>query len=199
MDKSLLAEIFVPTFDDDGKDGGGKIGAIGTGYPVAHDVILTARHVIEPKDRHNKYPICVRWHGSNSRRKTSSGGARAKPTLHCCAAHVRTRQIRISDCCPPRGRVRVIIGLARVSRPPRSAMISDDPRISTARCIACRQSGIISSSTSTRHRATRKVGRAPLACPFSVQAVPEFLDWRRKFRSDLRPKKYTLSRHSSSW
>jgi hypothetical protein len=62
MDKSLLVEIFVPTLDDAGSDGDGKVGAVGTGYPVGPDLILTARHVTEPPDRHDKYPIALRWH-----------------------------------------------------------------------------------------------------------------------------------------
>jgi hypothetical protein len=62
MRKSLLVEIFVPTLDDRGGDGGGSVGAIGTGYPVAHDVILTARHVIDQPDRDDNYPIAVRWY-----------------------------------------------------------------------------------------------------------------------------------------
>jgi hypothetical protein len=62
MDKSLLVRIFVPTLDADKRDGGGRVGAVGTGYPVAQDVILTARHVLEPDDRDDRYPIAVCWH-----------------------------------------------------------------------------------------------------------------------------------------
>jgi hypothetical protein len=62
MDKSLLVQVFVPTVDDKGEDGGGRVGSIGTGYPVGRDIILTARHVIERKDRDNRYAIAVRWH-----------------------------------------------------------------------------------------------------------------------------------------
>ena len=54
MDKNLLIEIFVPR-----TDGGGNIA---TGYPVAKDRILTARHALFPRDRNTTKPIEVRWH-----------------------------------------------------------------------------------------------------------------------------------------
>ena len=54
MDKNLLVEIFVPT--------AGEGGLIGTGYPVAKDRILTARHVLLPEDRDPQRPIEVRWY-----------------------------------------------------------------------------------------------------------------------------------------
>lgn len=62
MDKSLLVKIFVPTFDTGGRDGGGRVGNVGTGFPVGRDLILTARHVLEPEDRDARYRIGVRWH-----------------------------------------------------------------------------------------------------------------------------------------
>jgi hypothetical protein len=62
MNKSLLVEVFVPTTDDKKTDKGGKFGAIGTGYPVGRDIILTARHVIEQPHRDDRYPIVVRWY-----------------------------------------------------------------------------------------------------------------------------------------
>lgn len=54
MNKNLLVEIFVPT--------GGKRGYIATGYPVARNRILTARHVLFPADRDEQSPIVVRWY-----------------------------------------------------------------------------------------------------------------------------------------
>lgn len=59
MDKNLLVQIFVPTTDPEGK------GSIGTGYPVAHDRILTARHVVFPENRDSTRPIEVRWYHLN--------------------------------------------------------------------------------------------------------------------------------------
>ena len=62
MDMSLLLEVFVPTFDDGRRDGRGEVGEVATGYPVGEDLILTARHVLEPEDRDPRYAIAVRWH-----------------------------------------------------------------------------------------------------------------------------------------
>jgi hypothetical protein len=62
MDKSLLVVIFVPTFDENGSDGGGKFGTFGTGYPVGQDLVLTARHVLAPVNRDHRYPIAIRWY-----------------------------------------------------------------------------------------------------------------------------------------
>ena len=59
MNKSLIVTIFVPT--KEGKDGKAA-GSIGTGYPVAEDLILTSRHVVNPEQGDRKYPIQVRWH-----------------------------------------------------------------------------------------------------------------------------------------
>ncbi|MFO7640294.1 MAG: hypothetical protein R6X17_03235, partial [Candidatus Competibacteraceae bacterium] len=56
MHKDLIVAIFVPT------TGEGKMpGRVGTGYPVAEDLILTSRHVIESKNRDRQKPIRVRW------------------------------------------------------------------------------------------------------------------------------------------
>lgn len=56
MNKNLLVEIFVPITEPPGE------GKIGTGYPVAKDRILTARHVLFPPDRDPAKPIEIRWH-----------------------------------------------------------------------------------------------------------------------------------------
>lgn len=56
MNKNLLVEIFVPLIKLVGE------GKIGTGYPVAKDRILTARHVICPDERDLTKPIEIRWH-----------------------------------------------------------------------------------------------------------------------------------------
>jgi hypothetical protein len=56
MDKNQLVEIFVPTRD------GADSGQIGTGYPVAPDRILTARHVLFPASRDETRRIEVRWY-----------------------------------------------------------------------------------------------------------------------------------------
>jgi hypothetical protein len=65
MDKSLLVAVFVPTTDASGTDYKGLEGFIATGYPVAPDLILTARHLFHPDPptcRDQRYPVKVRWH-----------------------------------------------------------------------------------------------------------------------------------------
>jgi len=60
VNKNLVVEIFVPT-----SDGGPGAGQFGTGYPVANDLILTARHVVRPKKRDPDRPIEVRFKGGD--------------------------------------------------------------------------------------------------------------------------------------
>ena len=56
MEKDLIVAIFAPT------TGAGKMpGCVGTGYPITDDLILTARHVVEPPNRNPRAPIRVRW------------------------------------------------------------------------------------------------------------------------------------------
>ncbi len=55
MNKNLLVEVFVPI------EPAGQ-GKIGTGYPVAKDRILTARHVVCPGKRDFTKPVEIRWH-----------------------------------------------------------------------------------------------------------------------------------------
>jgi hypothetical protein len=65
MDKTLLIGVFVPTTDAAGTDHKGQEGAIATAYPVARDLILTARHLFHPDPptfRDQRYPVKVRWH-----------------------------------------------------------------------------------------------------------------------------------------
>ncbi|WP_339136580.1 MAG: hypothetical protein WGN25_01720 [Candidatus Electrothrix sp. GW3-4] len=57
MNKDLIITIFVPT--KQGTDGSTE-GKIGTGYPVAEDLILTARHTVRPEQGNGE--IQVRWH-----------------------------------------------------------------------------------------------------------------------------------------
>jgi hypothetical protein len=59
MNKDLIVEIFVPIEGSDGYEG-----CIATGYPIARDRILTARHPLYPDDgpaRDPSHPIEVRW------------------------------------------------------------------------------------------------------------------------------------------
>ncbi|MDQ2696679.1 MAG: serine protease [Pseudomonadota bacterium] len=66
MDKNLIVEIFVP------KTGTGcKKGEIATGYPVARNLILTARHVLYPQEtrRDDACNIEVRWRHPNVKDK----------------------------------------------------------------------------------------------------------------------------------
>ena len=56
--------IFVPILSDsrgDPERPSGEVGTVGTGYPVGNDLILTARHVLEPENRDPEKPILVRW------------------------------------------------------------------------------------------------------------------------------------------
>lgn len=62
MDPNLLVRLFVPTRNERGRDGRGKVGETGTAFPVGNDLILTARHVVEPEDRDKKYPIQALWY-----------------------------------------------------------------------------------------------------------------------------------------
>ncbi len=58
MNKSLLIAVFVPTPDE-------ASGELATGYPVGKDLILTARHVLQPKPTgcpDKPYRIKIRWH-----------------------------------------------------------------------------------------------------------------------------------------
>ncbi|MCI5119974.1 MAG: caspase family protein, partial [Candidatus Electrothrix sp. AUS4] len=63
MNKNLIVTIFVPSTGQE------KRGKIGTGYPVAEDLILTSRHVIDGESGE----IQVRWH-YYADKKTSSNG-----------------------------------------------------------------------------------------------------------------------------
>lgn len=54
MNKSLLIMICTPTTDG--------FAEIASGYPVGRGLVLTARHVLFPKDRDSTQPIRVRWH-----------------------------------------------------------------------------------------------------------------------------------------
>jgi hypothetical protein len=67
MDENLLVRIVVPTVD-------GKT-RLGTGYPVARDRILTARHVVTPSDRDANQPIQIHW-------QTAAGVLSPSTTAH---------------------------------------------------------------------------------------------------------------------
>ena len=54
MIKDLIISIFTPTK--------GEIGAIGTGYPIAENLILTSRHVVHPEQCDDEYSIWLLWH-----------------------------------------------------------------------------------------------------------------------------------------
>ena len=57
MNKDLIVTIFVPTKQGSGSNSEGKIG---TGYPVAEDLILTSRHTVRPEQGTGE--IQLRWH-----------------------------------------------------------------------------------------------------------------------------------------
>lgn len=64
MDSRLIAKVRVPKTN--GKH------EIGTAYPIAKDLLLTARHVVDIKDRDSTKPIQVHWSDHNeSTDKTS--------------------------------------------------------------------------------------------------------------------------------
>ncbi len=56
MDKNLLVKVFVPHQGTSGK------GSVATGYPVAHGLVLTVRHVLTGKDRDLEKPIEISWY-----------------------------------------------------------------------------------------------------------------------------------------
>ena len=58
MDENLLVRIIVPTVDGKAR--------LGTGYPVARDRILTARHVLAQPDRDENQPIQIQWQAADS-------------------------------------------------------------------------------------------------------------------------------------
>lgn len=53
--------IHVPTLEENGADGHGSAGEIGTGYQITDDLIVTSRHVVRPKWRQINYPISFLW------------------------------------------------------------------------------------------------------------------------------------------
>ena len=61
-DKALIVTVLVPTRASDPARNGPWHGFIGTGCAVAKGLILTARHVVQPKNRNGDYPIKIRWY-----------------------------------------------------------------------------------------------------------------------------------------
>lgn len=53
MDTRLITKIFTPM------DGGGW--KLGTGYPIAKDLVLTARHVVDFPERDIQKRIFLKW------------------------------------------------------------------------------------------------------------------------------------------
>ncbi len=69
MHKLLLIAVFVPTTDKVEKDFKGRRGELATGYPVGKDLILTARHILQPEPpyyRDVRYRVRICWHCSCS-------------------------------------------------------------------------------------------------------------------------------------
>lgn len=58
-DKALIVAVLVPTL---GSGNGPWDGAIGTGCALDHDLILTARHLVQRPNRNPEHPIKVRWY-----------------------------------------------------------------------------------------------------------------------------------------
>ena len=58
MDKRLLVRLFVPVRTK-APEKKGKVGKTGTGYPVSPELILTAAHVVCPRERDTNFPIEV--------------------------------------------------------------------------------------------------------------------------------------------
>lgn len=69
MDKNLLIEIFVGSPTEDGH--------VGTGYPIADGLILTAGHLFKPSNGKTK-DIFVRWHNQKD------GDVRKWRSAHIC-------------------------------------------------------------------------------------------------------------------
>ncbi|WP_148040320.1 serine protease [Marichromatium sp. AB31] len=61
MKKDLIVAIFVPTQRGSGTSKDRQPGLIGTGYPVAEDLVLTARHVLNPPLRNHRAKIRLCW------------------------------------------------------------------------------------------------------------------------------------------
>src|SRR3954471_7925969 len=56
-----LVCLHVPTFRGDNSDGEGKAGAMGTGYQITDELIITSRHVVRPPNRQLNYRISCAW------------------------------------------------------------------------------------------------------------------------------------------
>ncbi|EGV30973.1 hypothetical protein ThidrDRAFT_2337 [Thiorhodococcus drewsii AZ1] len=62
MHKDLIVAIFVPTVSDSGSSSSRHHGSLGTGYPVAADLVLTSAHVLNPPRRNRRAKIRVCWY-----------------------------------------------------------------------------------------------------------------------------------------
>lgn len=54
--KNSLVAIFTPTIGSAGDEG-----VYGTAFPISHDLLLTAHHVLFPQDRHETRPTMFKW------------------------------------------------------------------------------------------------------------------------------------------
>ncbi len=61
-DKALIVTLLVPTLDPKRSSNGPWDGAVGTGCALENDLMLTARHVVQPPNRNHNHPIKVRWY-----------------------------------------------------------------------------------------------------------------------------------------
>ncbi|WP_295393004.1 hypothetical protein [uncultured Thiodictyon sp.] len=106
MDKTLLVMVFVPTTDAADTDYHGLQGQIGTGYPVGPDLILTARHLLDPqapKRRDARYPIKVRWHSYRAHQQAGPDGWVAIPDTAVICPECETLDAMLLRCLPPDG------------------------------------------------------------------------------------------------
>jgi hypothetical protein len=106
MDKSLIVTVFVPTTDVTRADSNGREGVIGTAYPVAADLLLTARHVLEPEPprcRDDRHPILVRWHYRRGHPRANDGGWIALPEDAIVWKGGGSLDAALLRCSPPEG------------------------------------------------------------------------------------------------